>query len=484
MGAVSRNGRCFFGKKQQDEVIKMGKYFGTDGFRGEANENLTADHAYKVGRFLGWYYGELKRRNGDHTPARIIIGKDTRRSSYMFEYTLVGGLVASGADAYLLHVTTTPSVAYVARVDEFDCGIMISASHNPYFDNGIKLINGNGEKMDEETISLVEAYLDGNLEVFGQKWEEIPFAKKEKIGCTVDYVSGRNRYIGYLISLGVYSFRGVKVALDCANGSSWNIAKAVFDALGAKTYVINAQPDGTNINNNAGSTHIGGLQKYVVENGMDVGFAYDGDADRCLCVDEKGNVITGDHILYIYGKYMKERGKLLTNTVVTTVMSNFGLYKAFDELGIDYAKTAVGDKYVYEYMMKNGCRIGGEQSGHIIFSKYASTGDGILTSLKIMEVMMARKKKLSELAEGFTVYPQVLTNVRVTDKKAAQDDADVQAAVKKVTEELGDTGRILVRESGTEPVVRVMVEAESEEVCQKYVDMVVGVISEKGYVVE
>ena len=482
MGAVSRNGRCFSGEKQQDEVIKMGKYFGTDGFRGEANENLTADHAYKVGRFLGWYYGELKRRNGDDTPARIIIGKDTRRSSYMLEYTLVGGLVASGADAYLLHVTTTPSVAYVARVDEFDCGIMISASHNPYFDNGIKLINGNGEKMDEETISLVEAYLDGNLEVFGQKWEEIPFAKKEKIGCTVDYVSGRNRYIGYLISLGVYSFRGVKVALDCANGSSWNIAKAVFDALGAKTYVINAQPDGTNINNNAGSTHIGGLQKYVVENGMDVGFAYDGDADRCLCVDEKGNVITGDHILYIYGKYMKERGKLLTNTVVTTVMSNFGLYKAFDELGIGYAKTAVGDKYVYEYMMKNGCRIGGEQSGHIIFSKYASTGDGILTSLKIMEVMMARKKKLSELAEGFTVYPQVLTNVRVTDKKAAQDDVDVQAAVKKVTEELGDTGRILVRESGTEPVVRVMVEAESEEVCQKYVDMVVGVIEEKGYV--
>ena len=482
MSAMSRNGRCFSGEKQQDEVIKMGKYFGTDGFRGEANENLTADHAYKVGRFLGWYYGELKRRNGDDTPARIIIGKDTRRSSYMFEYTLVGGLVASGADAYLLHVTTTPSVAYVARVDEFDCGIMISASHNPYFDNGIKLINGNGEKMDEETISLVEAYLDGNLEVFGQKWEEIPFAKKEKIGCTVDYVSGRNRYIGYLISLGVYSFRGMKVALDCANGSSWNIAKAVFDALGAKTYVINAQPDGTNIDNNAGSTHIGGLQKYVVENGMDVGFAYDGDADRCLCVDEKGNVITGDHILYIYGKYMKERGKLLTNTVVTTVMSNFGLYKAFDELGIGYAKTAVGDKYVYEYMMKNGCRIGGEQSGHIIFSKYASTGDGILTSLKIMEVMMARKKKLSELAEGFTVYPQVLTNVRVTDKKAAQDDVDVQAAVKKVTEELGDTGRILVRESGTEPVVRVMVEAESEEVCQKYVDMVVGVIEEKGYV--
>ena len=461
----------------------MGKYFGTDGFRGEANENLTADHAYKVGRFLGWYYGELKRRNGDDTPARIIIGKDTRRSSYMFEYTLVGGLVASGADAYLLHVTTTPSVAYVARVDEFDCGIMISASHNPYFDNGIKLINGNGEKMDEETISLVEAYLDGNLEVFGQKWEEIPFAKKEKIGCTVDFVSGRNRYIGYLISLGVYSFRGVKVALDCANGSSWNIAKAVFDALGAKTYVINAQPDGTNINNNAGSTHIGGLQKYVVENGMDVGFAYDGDADRCLCVDEKGNVITGDHILYIYGKYMKERGKLLTNTVVTTVMSNFGLYKAFDEQGIGYAKTAVGDKYVYEYMAKNGCRIGGEQSGHIIFSKYASTGDGILTSLKMMEVMLAKKKPMSELAAPLKIYPQVLKNVKVTDKKAAQDDADVQAAVKAVGEALGDTGRILVRESGTEPLVRVMVEAPEHETCEKYVQQVVDVIKAKGYAI-
>ena len=462
----------------------MGKYFGTDGFRGEANENLTADHAYKVGRFLGWYYGELKRQKGDHTPARIVIGKDTRRSSYMFEYTLVGGLVASGADAYLLHVTTTPSVAYIARVDEFDCGIMISASHNPYYDNGIKLINGNGEKMDEETISLVEAYLDGQLEVFGQKWDEIPFAKKEQIGCTVDYVSGRNRYVGYLISLGMYSFRGMKVGLDCANGSSWNIAKAVFDALGAKTYVIHADPNGTNINNDAGSTHIGGLQKFVVDNGLDVGFAYDGDADRCLCVDEKGNVITGDHILYIYGRYMKERGKLLTNTVVTTVMSNFGLYKAFDELDIDYAKTAVGDKYVYEYMMKNGCRIGGEQSGHIIFSKYASTGDGILTSLKMMEVMMARKKKMSELAEDLTIYPQVLVNVRVTDKKAAQNDPDVQAAVQNVADQLGDTGRILVRESGTEPVVRVMVEAETEDICHKHVDDVVDVIKKNGWAVE
>ena len=461
----------------------MGKYFGTDGFRGEANNNLTADHAYKIGRFLGWYYGELKRRNDDDTPARIVIGKDTRRSSYMFEYTLVGGLVASGADAYLLHVTTTPSVAYVARTDEFDCGIMISASHNPYYDNGIKLINGNGEKMDEETISLVEAYLDGELEVFGQKFDEIPFAHTSKIGCTVDYVSGRNRYIGYLISLGIYSFKGVKVGLDCANGSSWNLAKSVFDALGAKTYVINAEPNGTNINNNAGSTHIEGLQKFVVENGLDVGFAYDGDADRCLCVDEKGNLVDGDAILYIYGKYMKERGKLENNTVVTTVMSNFGLYKAFDEAGINYAKTAVGDKYVYEYMTKNNCILGGEQSGHIIFSKYASTGDGILTSLKMMQVMLGRKKKMSELMEGLTIYPQVLENVRVTDKKAAQDDAAVQAAVQAVTEALGDTGRILVRESGTEPVLRVMVEAETKEICQKYVSQVVDVVKEKGYVV-
>ncbi len=457
----------------------MGKYFGTDGFRGEANKNLTADHAYKIGRFLGWYYGELKHQSGDDTPARIVIGKDTRRSSYMFEYSLVGGLVASGADAYLLHVTTTPSVAYVARVDEFDCGIMISASHNPYYDNGIKLINGNGEKMDEDTISLVEAYLDGNLNVFGKDYAEIPYAHRDRIGCTVDYVSGRNRYVGYLISLGVYSFKGMKVGLDCANGSSWNIAKAVFDALGAKTYVINADPNGTNINTDAGSTHIEGLQKFVVEKGLDVGFAYDGDADRCLCVDEKGNVVDGDAILYVYGRYMKEREKLITNTVVTTVMSNFGLYKAFDELGIGYAKTAVGDKYVYEYMQKNGCRLGGEQSGHIIFSKYASTGDGILTSLKMMEVMMAKKKKMSQLTEDLHIYPQVLVNVKVKDKAVAQADKDVQEAVQKVADALGDTGRILVRESGTEPLIRVMVEAETEEICKNYVDDVVSIINKK-----
>ena len=294
-------------------------------------------------------------------------------------------------------------------------------------------------------------------------------------------MSGRNRYMGYLISLGIYSFKGVKLGLDCANGSPWNIAKSVFDALGADTYVINAQPNGLNINNNAGYTHIEGLQKFVVEKGLDVGFAYDGDADRCLCVDEKGNVITGDHILYIYGCYMKERGKLLTNTVVTTVMSNFGLYKAFDERGIGYAKTAVGDKYVYEYMAKNGCRIGGEQSGHIIFSKYANTGDGILTSLKMMEVMLAKKMPISKLAEPLKIYPQVLENVRVTDKKAAQDDEAVQAAVKAVAEALGDTGRILVRESGTDPVVRVMVEAPDHDTCQKYVSQVVEVIQNKGY---
>lgn len=473
----------------------MGKYFGTDGFRGEANLNLTADHAYKVGRFIGWYYNECKRRkaaealaagnsNVDISPAKIVIGKDTRRSSYMFEYSLVGGLTASGADVYLLHVTTTPSVAYIARVDGFDCGIMISASHNPYYDNGIKLINNHGEKMDEETILLIEDYLDGKLNAFGQDWPEIPYATRDRIGCTVDYVAGRNRYVGYLISLGVYSFRGVKVGLDCANGSAWNIAKSVFDALGATTYVINAEPNGTNINLNAGSTHIEGLQKFVVEKGLDIGFAYDGDADRCLCVDEKGDVITGDHILYIYGCYMKERGKLITNTVVTTVMSNFGLYKAFDEVGIDYAKTAVGDKYVYEYMMQHQSRIGGEQSGHIIFSKYASTGDGILTSLKMMEVMLAKKKKMSELAAPLHIYPQVLENVKVKDKAAAQNDPDVQAAVADAAEKLGDSGRILVRESGTEPLIRVMVEAPTQGVCQTYVDRVVNVIRKNGHAAE
>ena len=459
----------------------MGKYFGTDGFRGETNVDLTAEHAYKIGRFLGWYYTELNREKGVKREARIVIGKDTRRSSYMFEYSLVSGITASGADAYLLHVTTTPSVAYVTKMDDFDCGIMISASHNPFFDNGIKLLNEQGEKMDEDTILLVEDYLDGKLKLFGKSWKDLPFAVREGVGRTVDYVSGRNRYIGYLISLGVHSFKNVKVGLDCANGSAWNIANSVFNALGAKTYVINAEPDGTNINRDCGSTHIEALQRLVVENGLDVGFAYDGDADRCLAVDENGNVVSGDHILYIYGKYLKKKGSLVNNTVVTTVMSNFGLYKAFDELGIDYAKTAVGDKYVYEYMMKNNCIIGGEQSGHIIFSKYATTGDGILTSLKMMQVMISEKKKMSELCEGFTVYPQVLENVRVQDKVAAKTDPEVKKAVDKAAEALGDSGRILVRESGTEPLIRVMVEAKDEAVCKDMVDSVVKVIKANGH---
>ena len=449
----------------------MGKYFGTDGFRGEANKNLTAEHAYKIGRFLGWYYGRNKEEG---EKCKIVIGKDTRLSSYMFEYALVSGLTASGAEAYLLHVTTTPSVSYVARTEDFDCGIMISASHNPYYDNGIKLINSNGEKMDEETILKIEAYIDG---LSG----EIPFAPRENIGRTVDYAMGRNRYIGYLISLATRSYKNKKVGLDCANGSAWMIAKSVFDALGAKTYVINNEPDGTNINTNCGSTHIEGLQKLVKEKGLDVGFAFDGDADRCLCVDENGNVVNGDMIIYIYGCYLKERGKLAGNKVVTTVMSNFGLYKALDEARIEYEKTAVGDKYVYENMSANGYRVGGEQSGHIIFRKYATTGDGILTAIKMMEVMLEKKKTLAELAAPVPVYPQVLKNIRVTDKAAAQNDPDVQAAVKAVGEKLGADGRILVRESGTEPVVRVMVEAGEEALCEKYVDEVIDVIVKKGY---
>ena len=446
----------------------MGKYFGTDGFRGEANKDLTFEHAVKIGRFLGWYYGAREGKK-----AKVVIGKDTRRSSYMFEYALCTGLMASGADAYIMHVTTTPSVAYITRVDDFDCGIMISASHNPYYDNGIKLLNGSGEKMDEETILKVEEYIDGKL--------EIPVAGRHEIGRTVDYVAGRNRYIGYLISMSKFSFKGKKVGLDVANGAAWQIAKGVFEALGAKVYVINDDPDGYNINTDCGSTHIEHLQKFVVEKGLDIGFAYDGDADRCLCVDEKGNVVTGDHILYIYGLYMKERGKLLNNKVVTTVMSNFGLYKALDKVGIEYEKTKVGDKYVYENMVKNGHRIGGEQSGHIIFTKYATTGDGILTSLKLMEAMLAKGKPMSELAAPVVFYPQVLKNVRVKSKPDAQNDPDVQAAVQAVADALGDTGRILVRESGTEPVIRVMVEAESDETCEKYVDQVIEVIKAKGH---
>ena len=447
----------------------MGKYFGTDGFRGEENVTLTVEDAYKVGRFLGWYYGQKTKADR----CRVVIGKDTRRSSYMFEYSLVSGLTASGADVYLLHVTTTPSVSYVVRTEEFDCGIMISASHNPYYDNGIKVINGRGEKLEEETIEKIESYLDGEM-------GEIPFAKRDAIGRTVDYAAGRNRYIGYLISLATRSFKNMRVGLDCANGSASAIAKNVFDALGAETHVINNTPDGLNINTNCGSTHIEGLQKYVVENHLDVGFAYDGDADRCLAVDSEGKLVDGDKILYVCGKYMKEQGTLVNNTVVTTVMSNFGLYKAFEREGISYEKTAVGDKYVYENMSQNGHCLGGEQSGHIIFSKHATTGDGILTSLKLMEVILEKKETLAKLADEVQIYPQVLKNVRVKDKEAAQADRDVQAEVQKVSDALGDTGRILVRPSGTEPLIRVMVEAPTDEICGKYVAQVVEMIEKKG----
>ena len=449
----------------------MGKYFGTDGFRGEANVDVTAEQAFKIGRYLGWYLNSQKPA-GER--ARIAIGKDTRRSGYMFEYALAGGIVSSGADAYLLHVTTTPSVSFVVRTENFDSGIMISASHNPFYDNGIKLFNGAGEKMDEQTIEKIEAYLDG-------KSGEVPYAKRGEIGRTVDYVAGRNRYVGYLISLGIYSFKGMKVGLDCANGSAWTIAKAVFDALGATTFVMGVEPDGTNVNAGVGSTHIEALQAFVKEKDLDVGFAYDGDADRCLCVDENGELVDGDRIIYLYARYMKERGKLIGNTVVTTVMSNFGLYKALDEIGINYEKTAVGDKYVYERMAEKGYILGGEQSGHIIFSKYAMTGDGVLTSLKVMQAMIDKKMPLSALAGQMNVYPQVLVNVRVKDKAKARADKDVVQAIALAEERLGDTGRILVRESGTEPVVRVMAEAETNELCAELVQSIVDVIEKNGH---
>ncbi len=448
----------------------MGKYFGTDGFRGEANVQLTVDHAFKVGRYVGWYYGR------DHK-AKIVIGKDTRRSSYMFEYALVAGLTASGADAYLLHVTTTPSVSYVVRTEDFDCGIMISASHNPFYDNGIKLLNGNGQKIEAEVEARIEAYLDGKL-------EELPLATGEDIGRTVDFASGRNRYIGYLISIPCRDFKNIRVGLDCSNGSSSAIAKSVFDALRAKTYVINNDPDGTNINANCGSTHIEVLQRFVVEKGLDVGFAYDGDADRCIAVDHRGNIIDGDKIMYVCGKYLREQGRLNGNTVVTTVMSNMGLYKALEREGISYEQTAVGDKYVAENMLENNYSIGGEQSGHIIFSKYSATGDGILTSLMLMEACVEKKTTLCDLAKEMKVYPQILRNVRVADKVAARENPKVKEAVEAAARALGTDGRILVRESGTEPLIRVMVEAGTEEICAEHVDNVVKVIEAEGLIVE
>ncbi len=452
----------------------MGKYFGTDGFRGEANVDLTSEHAYRIGKFIGWYYGARKGRK-----ARVVIGKDTRRSSYMFEYAIVAGLTATGADAYMLHVTTTPSVAYVTRVDNFDCGVMISASHNPFYDNGIKLINSRGEKMDDQTIADIEAYLDGNLAALGIEGD-VPAAKREELGEIVDYVSGRNRYVGYLISLAAHSYKNMRVGLDCANGSAWNIAKTVFEALGAKTFVINAEPDGVNINRGAGSTHIDGLRRFVVENHLDVGFAYDGDADRCLAVDENGEVVDGDKIIYIFGCQMKREGRLAGNKVVTTVMSNFGLYKALDEVGVGYEKTAVGDRFVYENMAQNGYCVGGEQSGHIILSKYATTGDGILTSIELMEAMLDSKQTLSRLAAPVAVYPQVLKNVRVSDKAAVRENAHVQQVVQAVGERLGDTGRVLLRESGTEPVIRVMAEAQELRTAEACVNEMIEAIKAEG----
>ncbi|MBP3622756.1 MAG: phosphoglucosamine mutase [Oscillospiraceae bacterium] len=447
----------------------MGKYFGTDGFRGEANKDLTVDHAFKIGRYLGWYYGK------DHK-AKVVIGKDTRRSSYMYEAALCAGLTASGADAYLLHVTSTPSVSYIARADDFDCGVMISASHNPYHDNGIKLINGDGEKMEESLLEGIEAYLDSD--------EALPYAQRDAIGRTVDYSAGRNRYIGYLISLATRSYKNFKIGLDCANGSTWQMAKSVFDALGADTYVIANRPDGLNINVDCGSTHIGQLQQFVVENGLDVGFAFDGDADRCLAVDEKGNVINGDHIMYVCAKFMQEKNRLDGSKVVTTIMSNMGLYKALDQLGIGYEKTAVGDKYVAENMRQNGHIIGGEQSGHIIFGRYATTGDGLLTAIKVMECITESKQPLSVLASGMTMYPQKLKNVVVTDKDETLNCEEVKAAVKKVEADLGDEGRVVLRKSGTEPLLRVMVEATSDALCEEKVDEIIAAMQAAGKLIK
>ena len=451
----------------------MGKYFGTDGFRGKAGVDLTAEHAFQVGRFLGWYYSQKHTEDS----ARIVIGKDTRRSSYMFENALAAGITSSGADAYLLHVTTTPCVSYITRTENFDCGVMISASHNPFYDNGIKLMNGVGEKMDDALQAELEAFIDGDPAY-------LPWATEGKIGKTIDFYSGRNRYIGYLTSLAARSFEKHKVGLDCANGSSWMIGRAVFDALGAKTYVINDQPDGVNINTDCGSTHIEGLQLYVREHHLDVGFAFDGDADRCLAVDERGQVLNGDKIMYICAKHFKERGQLPSNTLVTTVMSNFGLYKALDKAGIRYEKTAVGDRYVYENMKENDFMIGGEQSGHIIFRKYAHTGDGLITALMLMQVMIDTQLPLSVLAAGVTMYPQVLKNVRVDDKDLTLADSAVQAAVDECTAELGDSGRVLLRKSGTEPVLRVMAEAGTAEECEKQVDRIIAAMEKSGHLIE
>jgi phosphoglucosamine mutase len=464
---------------------KKNKYFGTDGFRGEANITLTSMQAYKVGRFLGWYFGsKLSGCTKAGYRPRIVVGKDTRRSSYMLEYSIVAGITASGADAYMLHVTTTPSVSYVTRMDEFDCGIMITASHNPYYDNGIKVINSRGEKLDDETTALIEAYIDGDLETLGVSGADLPLAQKAKIGCIHDYVAGRNRYIGYLISIASNSYRKLKIGLDCANGASWSIANAVFSALGAQTYVIGNEPDGLNVNEGCGSTHLEKLQALVREKHLDVGFAFDGDADRCLAIDENGNIVDGDSIIYILGKRLKSKGTLNDDTVVMTVMSNSGFISSLEEIGIKCVQTAVGDRFVYECMQNKDYVIGGEQSGHIIMKKYATTGDGILTAIMIAEEMCDSKASLAKLAEPIKLYPQYLKNVRVKDKTAAVEDIGVKESVEKVNALIDGKGRILLRQSGTEPVVRVMVEAESHEKCVEYTEMVVDAIKNGGHVVE
>lgn len=464
---------------------RRNKYFGTDGFRGEANVNLTSIQAYKVGRFLGWYFASKLSgcQKAGYRP-KIVIGKDTRRSSYMLEYSIVAGITASGADAYMLHVTTTPSVSYVTRQDEFDCGIMITASHNPYHDNGIKVINSRGEKLDDETTSLIEAYLDGDLASLGVVGEDLPLAQKSKIGCIHDYVSGRNRYIGYLISVASNSYKNLKIGIDCANGASWNIASSVFSALGAQVYSIGVEPDGLNINTDCGSTHMEKLIKLVKEKHLDLGFAFDGDADRCLAVDENGKVIDGDAIIYILGKRLKSRGMLNDDTVVTTIMSNSGFVASLEKAGMKCVQTTVGDRFVYECMQNNNYSIGGEQSGHIIIKKYATTGDGILTAIMVAEEICDSKSSLAKLAEPVKTYPQYMKNVRVKDKAAVMGDKDVLATVADVEKLIGKDGRVLLRQSGTEPVIRVMIESLTREKCVEYAQIIVDKIVENGHVSE
>lgn len=468
--------------EDKPEKSSGNKYFGTDGFRGEANRTLTSMQAYKVGRFLGWYYSsELSGcRKAGYRP-RIVIGKDTRRSSYMLEYSIVAGITASGADAYMLHVTTTPSVSYVTRQDEFDCGIMITASHNPFYDNGIKVINRYGEKLDDSTTALIEAYIDGDLKSLNISGTDIPLAHRERIGCIVDYVSGRNRYVGYLISLASHSYKNLRIGLDCANGASWMIAKSLFGALGAQTTVIGAEPDGLNVNTDCGSTHIEKLCRLVKENHLDVGFAFDGDCDRCIAVDENGNVVDGDIMLYILGKRLKSRGMLNDNTVVATIMSNSGLLASLKEEGIKCEQTTVGDRFVYECMQKNDYSLGGEQSGHVILKKYATTGDGLLTAIMLTEEICDSKSSLAKLAEPVKLYPQYTKNIRVKDKAAVLSDSEVLKALEDVEKLISGKGRALLRQSGTEPLIRIMIESESEEQCRKYAEMISDVIIERGY---